>query len=367
MRVGSRPNCIHNPAFLDHRSYNEVVQGRRRRNPPLEQPENGYSSSKEKENHDNHAQVSLNVSENQIMTDRLNLAAVIDINDDMDIKHAASLITDTEVLFACLSSLSLTKIIMLFDDELSLKITMEETSPLRKLFTGVRRWSGNECYRDRLTWIECVGLHPKCWSHESLTMIGEKWGNILKIDNEYSGINSITSARILIRTDKQQKIEESVRLVWQSGACNVWVYEVGRCECKYRSKKTQNGSFLKEPSKKIVLTEDKEPGIVAEDMRVHNNIDGMRAQNTEFEMQSREGDVQKVNEKVGMGLQIAEFETQRREGDVQKVSERVDMGLQIGDVEQHLLVGLDDNAGTPTQKQETYRKKTNEGVIPNHI
>lgn len=136
-----------------------------------------------------------------------------------------------------------------------------------------------------------MGLHPNCWSLKTLKLIGEKWGKILQVEHEYSGINSLTSARILIRTYIQQRIEECLRVEWQSGACNVWVSETGRCECISRSVKIKNGSLLSEPSETIVLTEVKEPGNEAGGMRVYNDADGIGLQNVDFEIQRRGGRV----------------------------------------------------------------------------
>lgn len=145
-------NQIRYPAHRDHRRYVDVLLGKR----------DGVSSPKEKEEEISHAQVSFQIFLNQVMVDRLKYAAVLELNALTTIEHVASLVNDTNIPFVCISYLSPSKLIMFFDDELSLRIAMEETSPLRKLFTDVRRWSEGECYRERLVWIECVGLHPKC-------------------------------------------------------------------------------------------------------------------------------------------------------------------------------------------------------------
>lgn len=116
---------------------------------------------------------------------------------------------------------------------------------------------GRECYSERIVWLECVGLHPKCWSFENFKMIGEKWGKTLHVDHEFNGVNNITCAKILVQTNTLHRIEECVRIEWQSGSCNVWVKDIGRCECENVEKSLQNDSMYNEPSKIIALTNKK--------------------------------------------------------------------------------------------------------------
>lgn len=133
--------------------------------------------------------------------------------EDIDSKQAASLVAGTNIPFACMSSLSHTKLVLFFDTEMDMMNAMEKESPLWKIFADVRRWSECECYNDRLVWINCVGLHPKVWSFENIKTIGEKWGRVVQVDHEDNGVNSLTFARILIRTKAQKRIEACIRLV----------------------------------------------------------------------------------------------------------------------------------------------------------
>lgn len=88
------------------------------------------------------------------MVDKLNLAIVVELDVSTNMKHAASLIAETDLKVVCVSSIPPYKMLVFFDDELHLKIAMDETSPLRKLFSGVRRWSDDECYKERVVWVE---------------------------------------------------------------------------------------------------------------------------------------------------------------------------------------------------------------------
>ena len=60
---------------------------------------------------------------------------------------------------------------------------VSEDSSLWNVFDDVRLWSEDEMFDNRLVWIECYGIHPKCWTIENVRKIGEKWGPVLSIDN----------------------------------------------------------------------------------------------------------------------------------------------------------------------------------------
>lgn len=87
--------------------------------------------------------------------------------------------------------------------------------------------------------IELYGLHPKCWSIESIKKIGEKWGPVLWVEQVGNGVQSLTFARLLVRTKAQNKIDTLIRLEWESGNCDVWVKESNNCSCKFVCSKQQ--------------------------------------------------------------------------------------------------------------------------------
>ena len=79
-------------------------------------------------------------------------------------------------------------------------------------------------------WIDCIGVHPLCCTNETLKTIGELWGPVLQIERKIQGIQTITGARILIRTKAQNKIDNRIRLEYDHGSCDVWVKELyGSC------------------------------------------------------------------------------------------------------------------------------------------
>lgn len=167
-----------------------------------------------------------------IVTDKLGRAVIVEYEEGMDPKQAVSLVVGTNVPFACMSFLSHTKFILFFDTEMEMMNAMDKVSPLWKIFADVHRWSEGECYSDRLVWIECFGLHPKCWSFENIKTIGEKWGRVLHVDHDDNGVNSLTFARLLVRTKVQNRIEACIKMEWDSGYCDVWVKEA---PCAYKT------------------------------------------------------------------------------------------------------------------------------------
>lgn len=80
-------------------------------------------------------------------------------------------------------------------------------------------------FDDRLVWIDCFGIHPLCWSKENVKKIGEKWGPVLSIDNRIGNLDSLTFARILVRTKAQNRIDTRVKLFFEHSTCDIWVKE----------------------------------------------------------------------------------------------------------------------------------------------
>lgn len=64
-----------------------------------------------------------------------------------------------------------------------------------------------------------------------MVKLDEKWGRVLKVEHEVNGVNSLTFARIIIKTKTQERIEERVRIDWDSGSGTVLVRESCWCRC----------------------------------------------------------------------------------------------------------------------------------------
>ena len=107
-------------------------------------------------------------------------------------------------------SLSPTKILIVFLCKENVNSAMSTNSPLWKLFDDVRPWSEGEQFDDRLVWIDCFGIHPVCWSLDNIRRIGEVWGPVLHIVNRVGCLDSLTFARMLVRTKAQNRIDNRI-------------------------------------------------------------------------------------------------------------------------------------------------------------
>lgn len=235
---------ITHPAHRDHRRYSEVLVGKL----------NKATAMEREAEFDKTVQVPLKVYENPVMVNKLYLAVVVELEPSTNVKQPVSSLTGTDVPFVCTSSLSPSKIVLFYENELSLKSAIEGTSPLRELFADVRRWSEEERYIERLAWLDRVAMHPKCWSFENFRRIGKIWGKTLQVEHEYNGVNSLTSAKILVRTTTKKRIETCVKIEWESGSCDVWVNEFQECECMVEL--TAAGSLHREPTKTFELNDN---------------------------------------------------------------------------------------------------------------
>ena len=130
----------------------------------------------------------------------LKYAVIAENTEFMNIAHITSAVTEADTTVKGMFSLSPTRILLSFDCEDDVMSAVSEGSRLWKIFDDSRTWSEGELYDDRLVWLECYGIHPKCWSRNNIRSIGEKWGHVLIIDNSVDDLHSLTYARILVRT-----------------------------------------------------------------------------------------------------------------------------------------------------------------------
>lgn len=210
------------PALRDTRRYAEVVVGHRKSTTP-------EANAK--------TQASIKVPVNGTFAERLNRVVVVEILDTMELDKAAALVSKSDLQVVGLAALNATTLILFFESENEANMAIEQNSPLWKLGGSVCRWSEETWINERVVWVECGGIHPKWWSYENMKRLGERWGRVVRVDPVVDGINSLTCARILIKTKAHKRIEECVKVEWESGSCMVSVSEVCNCKCK-------NGNML---------------------------------------------------------------------------------------------------------------------------
>ena len=207
------------PANRDHRSYSEVVLGLKKK---IEQLEGKVEA--------NHkiipAIFNLNVEENSSIAKVLKVAAIAENTVPIDIKAILPRLQNYKTNIKGILFLSPTKLLLVFENENDAMNAVNTDCPLWNVFDDIRLWSEGEYFDDRLIWIECVGLHPLCWSKDNLKLIGEKWGQVMHIENKVQGVDSVTSARICLRTKAQNRIDNRIKLFSEHCSCDVWVKEL---------------------------------------------------------------------------------------------------------------------------------------------
>lgn len=157
-------------------------------------------------------QVIVNINENPVMAYRMKLAVIVDLEQPYDVEKIASLCAENHLEADYISSITPYKMAIFFKDEKSIKVALEDNSPLKNIYTDARKWSENERCMERLAWVECIGIHPTCWGFDTFKKIGNLWGDIVKMEHVMNGVRSLSSAKILIRTKHMKKIETDVIL-----------------------------------------------------------------------------------------------------------------------------------------------------------
>ena len=182
---------ILNPALRDDRKYSEVLLGNSKQN-----------TIHQKEGESNIIPIcfSLNVPTNGKTVSFLECAFIAENTEPLNLSCIKPKINAVDASVVGMYSLYPTKILIVFPCKETAKNAVSVGSPLWKLFDDVRIWSEGELFDDRLVWIECVGIQPVCWSMDNVKRIGEKWGPVLHIDNRVGSLDSLTVARMLIRT-----------------------------------------------------------------------------------------------------------------------------------------------------------------------
>ncbi|CAO2820347.1 unnamed protein product [Amaranthus hypochondriacus] len=206
---------IQQSTLRDHRKYTEVLKERRI------VPTSSNSQQKTSVN-----QVPLKLYENHVIMNRLKHAVVIEDDKLPNGELVTEVIKNSNFHATCLSALSPNKIVLFLENELNVMDALSEESCLRKKFQSVRRWTDDEGSKERLVWLDCHGIHPKCWSFGNFCLIGSKWGKTIRFENVRHEFNSLTSVRILVRTTSHKRIDECVQVQWESGSCEVWVREM---------------------------------------------------------------------------------------------------------------------------------------------
>ncbi|CAO2814239.1 unnamed protein product [Amaranthus hypochondriacus] len=231
------------PSLRDGRRYDEVVRGKQHKRHTVTKMKNHtekrVDSSTRKANAVNGIgegkipKLTLRISENVTMKGKLKTAIVAEYGENTSPKQAADMVEDADVKCVCASSLTPLSLILFFDSEEDVKRASDISSPLWKSFKTLRRWSDEVECMERVAYLECYGINPKYWNTENIMKIGELWGNVLYMDNIAKGVNSLTYARLLVRTNAKFRVDTCINLACGTEFCEVWVIEkaCGDCCC----------------------------------------------------------------------------------------------------------------------------------------
>ncbi|KAK8665389.1 hypothetical protein V6N13_005558 [Hibiscus sabdariffa] len=120
-------------------------------------------------------------------------------------------------------------------------------SYLKEIFSSVRPWSEVESSLYRTTWIEITGVPLHCWNGTTFRRLAQLWGEFEAFDENLNCSVDCEKMKVLISTNKDQKIWDVVGLGVGSFVYNVRIVEVGFMDIS--SKKTDiwvDGSPWKE-------------------------------------------------------------------------------------------------------------------------
>ncbi|CAO2830854.1 unnamed protein product [Amaranthus hypochondriacus] len=204
-----------NPALRDQRSYRDIVKGTIARNQAEEVLEHENTPT----------QVIVTLNKSTTMEDRLKFAIIVEVEKPYDSASIETIVKEAQLPVVCISSLSPYKLMVFMKDLVGVENAIKVDSPLMKNFEKVYKWSDDLCVKERVVWVEYVGMHPKCWSFNNFEQIGEKSGTVIRMEDQYEGVHSLTCARLLIRTTFMRTIDEHVAVNWEEGSVHVWVRE----------------------------------------------------------------------------------------------------------------------------------------------
>ena len=142
---------IHRPAFKDERTYYNALMYEK------------ISTLADKQNPKSiPIAFTLSVEENEENVKLLKFAVIAESTEVFDIAHKKSEVSAAYAPVKGMFLLSPTKILLYFDCDLGVDAAVSEDCVLWSMFDDIRKWSEGEIYDDRLVWLECFWIHPKC-------------------------------------------------------------------------------------------------------------------------------------------------------------------------------------------------------------
>ena len=188
----NQPREIKKPSFRDHRKDSDVLIGKQKVNPNVNNDLNIIPIC-----------FTVNAIENVDTVKMLDKAVIAENSEVIHLKQAEIEVLRINNSVRGIFSLSPTKILIVFKTVDDVVYAASVNSAFWSVFDDFRLWSEGDNFDDRLVWLECYGIHPKCWTMDNVRKIGEHWGPVLSIENRIDDVCSLTYARLLVRTKGQ--------------------------------------------------------------------------------------------------------------------------------------------------------------------
>ena len=150
-----------NPAFRDHRKYSEVLLGKQ-----------NLGSNENEESKAIPICFTLNGKEDRELVKMMEQVVIVENTEVLNLEQTVKKVAAVSKSVKSMYSLSPTKMLIVFVCNDDAKNIVSMDSSLWNIFDDIRLWSEGEMFDDRLVWIECYGIHPKCWTMDNTRMIG---------------------------------------------------------------------------------------------------------------------------------------------------------------------------------------------------
>lgn len=79
-------------------------------------------------------------------------------------------------------------------------------------FEEIKPWEGEAASEERFVWLSCYGMPLNGWAYANFKLIGDSWGQFLKVDESTLKEESFTKGKNLIVTNQSQSIIGSIEL-----------------------------------------------------------------------------------------------------------------------------------------------------------
>lgn len=79
-------------------------------------------------------------------------------------------------------------------------------------FENINPWSGVSAKEERFVWLSCYGFPLNGWPVPNFKLIGDCWGEFLKVDEPTLHGDSFERGRILIASEQSQRISGTIQL-----------------------------------------------------------------------------------------------------------------------------------------------------------